>query len=840
LREAYQYFCRGGAPETSAKGSGLLHLLREALATGGPYLLVLDGLERVQRQEDTGAYGQIEDPLLKGLLTRIAEGWGRTAVLVTSRFPLTDLQPFHGGGYRHLDVGGLGSEAARTLLRQRGVQGDDAVLHRLIDTYGAHALTLDHLGGLIGQFLGGDPGRAPELSGLEAASGDRQALRLARLLRAYEEHLPATELALLCRLCLLRRSITLKGITHLFLCQPEIHARTVRGLAYLIQAYWKADEYPLKSPDDLANSVSEAIGELLCAAPIAGPEEVFRQELRLIAEEVFQLRDVDSSELAHLYAGKDLDPPTDQLPLPESDRADLAECHRRFLELRRHPAMPYQDAPSAFEKLFPEEASAMKPPFILEKSFLELGFGAKSVQRIPRGEAADVLHAFVKVRRRLSYLTAKHFALRRVRALCRLLQEKFALAGPLARLEPAALHQVIDALVGRHLVLREADGSFSVHPAVRDHFYRVAIARESSAWHDILREQFISLVQRPGRGLPEDARTLDMIEEAIYHARQAGRIEEALRLFNDVLGGLRHLAWKLGEMGRGLRILRGFEPCPDRWALAWFLRALGEFEEAYRCNELPFFRADIRLLQGRLPQVAAEGEATRTAIAAFLMGQTSALPSQPLSCPIPRDQLLVYLGRFHQIRQSAALEEFYHEIGWEGDRARCQLVLAESAGRQGNPVFCRNHLELAAKWILHSGSVEHLCFMHLVRARLERACEAWETAQGALGEGLHLARHRGLGLYLVELLCEQAELFLARKDAVQAEPAAREALRLASHADCQFVWGAAEAGHVLGRALAVQQRVPEARAILDKTLGLRRRLGDPRAALTERLLAQLP
>jgi hypothetical protein len=109
-----------------------------------------------------------------------------------------------------------------------------------------------------------------------------------------------------------------------------------------------------------------------------------------------------------------------------------------------------------------------------------------------------------------------------------------------------------------------------------------------------------------------------------------------------------------------------------------------------------------------------------------------------------------------------------------------------------------------------------------------------------LSEGIHLARHRRLGLYHVELLCEQAELFLTRKDAVQAEPAAREALRLASHADCQFVWGAAEAGHVLGRALAVQQRVPEARAILDKTLGLRRRLGDPRAALTERLLGQLP
>ncbi len=40
----------------------------------------------------------------------------------------------------------------------------------------------------------------------------------------------------------------------------------------------------------------------------------------------------------------------------------------------------------------------------------------------------------------------------------------------------------------------------------------------------------------------------------------------------EVLGGMRHLAWKLGETARGLRILRGFEVCPDRDALAWFLR----------------------------------------------------------------------------------------------------------------------------------------------------------------------------------------------------------------------------------------------------------------------------
>src|SRR5205085_1954042 len=151
-----------------------------------------------------------------------------------------------------------------------------------------------------------------------------------------------------------------------------------------------------------------------------------------------------------------------------------------------------------------------------------------------------------------------------------------------------------------------------------DHFARLASAVDQGRWHNLIREELISLAQRPGVRHPEDRATLDLVEEAIYHAGQAGQGAEAWALYEKVLGGLRHLGWKLGEPARGLRILRGFEPCPDRWAMGWYLRALGELEEAYRHNDLAYFRADVRLLQGRLPEAAAQGEA-RAAVAAFLM-----------------------------------------------------------------------------------------------------------------------------------------------------------------------------------------------------------------------------
>jgi hypothetical protein len=823
LQEAFRYFAGDDAKEASAKGTGLLHLLRESLAEGGPHLLVLDGLERVQRQgdEQPGSFGQIEDPLLKGLLTRVAEGSGNTTVLITSRFPLADLQPYRERGYRHLEVGGLGPEPARALLRLHGVKGDDAALGRLIESYGAHALTLDHLGGLLGQFLEGDPARAPSLP--DATTGDRQVLRLARLLRAYEEHLPDAERALLSQLCLLRRSVNREQIEQLFLCSPAVHARTVRELcewsAYGAQ-YDKLLSFDLQL--DLLDAFRSTLEEALCAAPIAGPEKIFRQEVTATVERVVEVcstRLDDYIQVPSLYAGKESDAPTDQLPLGTQDREVLRDLFARYLELREHPAVAYKEAPMHVKTVinFGLPVLSQKPSDVVPED-IELGLR--------------------RARQRIAYLTAKHFALRRVRELCRFYQKKWEVLGPLASLDAAGLTQVLDALVGRHLVLREAGDHFSVHPAVRDHFARLA-AKDQAACHDLIREQLITLVQRPGVRRLEDPATLDLVEEALHHALQAGRVEEANDLYRHVLGGVRQLAWKLGEMTRGLRILRSFDPCPEPWDLAWFLRALGELDEAHSLNPLAYFRADIRLIQGRLAQVAAEGDSVRAATAAFLMGRTGSLPAPVLSCAVPRLQLLLYQGKFEHAHQSVHAERLYQGMGWEGDRARCQLLLAELARRQAHLGSCRKQLSAAAEWVLHSGSVEHLGLYHLTRARTERSGDNAEAARRAVSEGLHLAGQCGLGLYHVELLCEQAELGLAGGDPAAAEQSAREALRRAAAPDCQFQWGAVQAGHLLGQALARQSQTREARAILKETLAMRRHIGDPGADLTERLLGQL-
>lgn len=825
LQELFRWLVPAGAP-TEARGGGLFHLIRDALAQGGRRLLVLDGLERVQRPDDSGGpHGQVEDPLLRGLLTRVAEALGQTVALVTSRFPLTDLTACRGHGYCEIDVGGLSAEAARELLRARGVSGSDGELRGIVLTYGAHALTLDHVGGLIGQFLGGDPRRAPEAPALATPGSDRQALRLARLLEAYEKHLPQAELDLLARLSLVRRNVSEEQSAELFLCSPAVRPRTAREAAGLCERFPGLNaNFESNGIKDLAKSVEQVIEQAVCAAPAAGPEDRFLTEVReALVSALDEAKHLDSDRLEQtsaLYADHLDEDPSDLRPLPPEDRRLLILSHRRYIALRENPLLPVAE-PGVKKAAWPAgKAIKYGPP-------LARGVGADVTP-------ADVLAAFRIARRRAHYLVIKHGLLLRVRALCRQAQAKWSLAGAVATLDREGLKAALESLRERHLIVCEADGSYSVHPALRDHFGRLAPGQREQV-HDALRVRLLTLVRRPGRRLPEDRVTLDLIEEAIYHALEAGKAADAWSLFEQGLGGLRHLGWKLGDVARGLRILRRFEPCPDRWSLGWFHRALGELEPAYALNPLPYFRADIRLLQGRLPEVAAEGDDARTATARFLMGQTTALPSSVLGAAVPRAQILLYLGR---LERTPPLTKLYQEMGFEGDRARVLMLGAEAARRRADRAQRERLLSEASAWTTRSGSVEHLCLFHLVRARSARDAGELAAARGAVDEGVHLAAECGLGLYHIKLLCERARVCLVAGEAAAAEVAAREALARAVDRSCRFLWGAAEAAELLGVARAASGRKAEAVAALKKAVALRRRIGDPRLSETERQLAQ--
>src|SRR6185436_10003344 len=161
---------------------GRLERLERGLRDGHPHLIVLDGLERVQ--EDAGAgrvRGELSDHTLKLLLRALAAGLGRARALVTSRFPLVDLQDWTRNGYRDTRLDDLTPEAAVAVLRGWGVLGDDAALLAASAQVGHHALSVAVLGSYLHSFAND---RIEAVAGFElngVTGEDPKAAKLARV-----------------------------------------------------------------------------------------------------------------------------------------------------------------------------------------------------------------------------------------------------------------------------------------------------------------------------------------------------------------------------------------------------------------------------------------------------------------------------------------------------------------------------------------------------------------------------------------------------------------------------------------------------------------------------------
>lgn len=219
FQKVYEYF--SGNKKAKAKGYGWLHLLKEVIGSGGKYLLILDGLEKVQyekhnyfnkhgKTDNIHAFGAIQDILLKELLKRLAAYGGNSKVIITTRFPLVDLNDWKGITYYSYNADILEVETAVNLLVKHGVKGSRRKLLDLVEDYGTHALTIDHLGNIIGRFFDGNPKEflKSNIENIAVKGGSRQALKLASIFRKYEEILPKKEREVLGIICVFRYGIS--------------------------------------------------------------------------------------------------------------------------------------------------------------------------------------------------------------------------------------------------------------------------------------------------------------------------------------------------------------------------------------------------------------------------------------------------------------------------------------------------------------------------------------------------------------------------------------------------------------------------------------------------------
>ena len=131
--------------------------------------------------------------------------------------------------------------------------------------------------------------------------------------------------------------------------------------------------------------------------------------------------------------------------------------------------------------------------------------------------------------------------------------------------------------------------------------------------------------------------------------------------------------------------------------------------------------------------------------------------------------------------------------------------------------------------------MQHIIEAHLLTARHLLAKGDPQSALGEAEAGLLHAVSCGYGLLRIELLVAVARIRLAWPDAPKAIQAAREALDLAAHPDCQYAWGEADAAQAWGEAYLANHEPTLAKRAFTRALAVRQRIEHPGIAETERL-----
>ena len=156
------------------------------------WALILDGTEVVQHDQGPW-HGRFLHPELGRLLEELASEPLPGVVLLTSRFPLPELERRHHA--RTLSLAGLDNGSARALFRSLGADGSDAELDEASSACGHHAKAVELLATFVRRFLDGKVWRQTELPALPIRKGfSSEERNVLRILSAFQSALaPETQ-----------------------------------------------------------------------------------------------------------------------------------------------------------------------------------------------------------------------------------------------------------------------------------------------------------------------------------------------------------------------------------------------------------------------------------------------------------------------------------------------------------------------------------------------------------------------------------------------------------------------------------------------------------------------
>jgi predicted ATPase len=230
-----------GDPEPNKGPLGIRGQRLAKLVSAKPTILVLDGLEPLQfgpgvEQRE----GQLKDAGIRELLAGLAQNPGKSLCIVTSRLELKDAA-FERPEIiqRSLDV--LPLEAARQLLRYRGVEGDCNELDAAANYLGRHALALVLAAEYLHTFK---EGRVQDITQISLIEENVRAGRHAKsVMKAYETSLfrdkNFLDIELLRVLGLFDRPLRWEWLSELR-CEPIIPGVTDELVRASEQEIWEA------------------------------------------------------------------------------------------------------------------------------------------------------------------------------------------------------------------------------------------------------------------------------------------------------------------------------------------------------------------------------------------------------------------------------------------------------------------------------------------------------------------------------------------------------------------------------------------------------------------------
>lgn len=692
LRECNQLFLG----EEEGPAGGRLERLERGLRDGRPHLIVLDGLERVQEDADSGRVrGELSDQTLKLLLRALAAGLGRARALVTSRFPLVDLQDWTNRGYRDTRLDDLTPEAAVAVLRGWGVVGDEAELRAAAAQVGNHALSVAVIGSYLHSFANGHIEEVRSFD-LDAVTGDDpKAAKLARVLASYAERLPPEERELLARLSVFARGVTLELLGVLVDAGGEVAGLLLNARPRIVMLLSSLKARGLVFEYHSDTSVTWTAHPFL--------RERFRELLGCPPERVFDV------------VARDLGAGLEKSPETKPSDPSMLDRYERLIEATRLAGREQE----AFN-LYTSGISGQHLSYVLgeyQRGYRILSsFGAT-------GMPVDLgLTMELRERSRLANELA-HFAF---------------MLGRLA--EAWAIRQVDNRWYE----------SLGVHEDS-------AIGLQHSSALAFARGQLGEARALADAALTESAAANDRMEQGNSLALRA----DATHSLGEILAARVDFDSAVGLRGP-LRSLPGF----------WHARHLLDLGDL----------AAARALCDHGLQTAREGNVN------------------------------FELPRFHALL--------------------ARIDLAEG----NDPTL---HLDEVRAWTSRTSDMEFIIEAHLLIARHLLASGDPQAALGEAESGLLHAVSCGYGLLRIELLVAMARISLAWPDAPKAIQAAREALDLATHPDCQYAWGEADAAQVWGEAYFANHEPTLAKRALTRALEVRKRIEHPGAAETEKWLARV-